>query len=538
MSATPLQTLSEAPSEESARLVSVSSERDAIKIERDTYKRLYLEALTMCRKLELGILGRGRERDLGNPNQIAMAMIGMMIGEETVAPPPEVEKVREHERAKPTGRQPLPEHLPRVNVTVLPPEVEQEGLDGFEKIGEDVTETVERRPASLVVVRVTKPKFVEKNRDLKFETSLLQAESPELPITRGLAGPALLADTIVRRWADHLPLHRLERIYGRDGLTLPRSTVCDWHLQLTGLVRPLIQSMWKDAFKAPNLCTDATGVLVQAKEKCKTAHFFVVASPERHVLFGYTRKHNAAAVDALLAGYQGTLVADAHAVYDHLYQDGTIREAGCWAHVRRYFFKSLDSDPERARHAIDQIGKLFAVERKVAQAPPDLKQLTRQRESKPVLDAFEAWRDAESARALDQTPIARASGYVRNQRIALRRFLDDGRLPIYKNWSERELRREAVGRKNWLFVGSDEGGHANATFVSLIASCQLHGIEPSGYLRDLFCLLPSWKVADVLELSPLYWKITTARDDVRKSLESNIFRRASLAEPEPGSQRS
>lgn len=539
MSATPLPTVVKTPSAESERLESVTGERDAIKIERDTYKRLYLEALTMCRKLELGILGRGRERDLGNPNQIAMALIGMMVGEESpVAPPPEVEKVCEHERAKPTGRQPLPEHLPRVNVTILPPEVEQKGLDAFEKIGEDVTETVERRPASLVVVRVTKPKFVEKNRDLKFETTVLQAESPELPIMRGLAGPALLADTIVRRWADHLPLHRLERIYGRDGLALSRSTVCDWHLQLTDLVRPLIQAMWKDAFKAPYLCTDATGVLVQAKEKCKTAHFFVVASPERHVLFGYSRKHNAAAVDALLAGYQGTLVADAHAVYDHLYQDGTIREAGCWAHVRRYFFKALDSDPERARHAIDQIGKLFAVERTVAQAPPDLKQINRQRESKPVLDAFEAWCDAESARALDQTPIARATGYARNQRVALRRFLDDGRLPIHNNWSERELRREAVGRKNWLFVGSDEGGHANATFVSLIASCQLHDIEPSGYLRDLFCLLPSWKVADVLELSPLYWKNTTARDDVRKSLESNIFRRASLAVPEPGSQRS
>ena len=139
MSATPLQTAVETSNAVSARLASLSTERDAIKIERDTYKRLYLEALTMCRKLELGILGRGRERDLGNPNQIAMALIGMMTGEEPVAPPPEVEKVREHERAKPTGRQPLPEHLPRVHVTILPPEVEQKGLDAFEKIGEDAT---------------------------------------------------------------------------------------------------------------------------------------------------------------------------------------------------------------------------------------------------------------------------------------------------------------------------------------------------------------------------------------------------------------
>jgi transposase len=296
--------------------------------------------------------------------------------------------------------------------------------------------------------------------------------------------------------------------------------------------------MWKDAFKAPYLCTDATGVLVQAKEKCKTAHFFVVASPERHVLFGYSPKHNAAAVDALLKGYQGTLVADAHAVYDHLYQDGTIVEAGCWAHVRRYFFKSLDSDPDRARHALEQIGKLFALERALDKSPPELKHSVRQRDAKPILDAFESWCDVESARALDQTPIARALNYARNQRVALRRFLDDGRLPIHNNWSERELRREAVGRKNWLFIGSDEGGDANAAFVSLIASCQLHGIEPTEYLRDLLCLLPSWKAADVLELSPLHWKETAGRDQVRHSLASNVFRRASLGDTAPGSPRS
>jgi transposase len=476
--------------------------------------------------------------DLGDPNQVTMALLGMLTGEEATSAPAEVKTVREHERAKPTGRQPLPEKLPRVDVTVLPPEVEQKGLDAFEKIGEDVSETLERRPASLVVVRVTKPKFVEKNRDLKFETKVFQAEPPELPIVRGMAGPALLADTLVRRWADHLPLHRLERIYGRDGLALSRSTVCDWHLQLADLVKPLIEAMWKDAFSAPYLCVDATGVLVQAEQKCRTAHFFVVASPERHVLFGYSPKHNSAAVDALLDGYKGTLVADAHAVYDHLYQDGDIIEAGCWAHVRRYFFKSIDSEPQRARRALEQIGKLFALERALDKSPPEQKHATRQREARPILDEFEAWCDVEAARALDQTPISRALGYVRNQRVALRRFLDDGRLPIHNNWSERELRREAVGRKNWLFLGSDDGGEANSYFVSLIASCQLHGIEPAEYLRDLLCLLPSWKLADVLDLSPLRWKQTRERADVRADLAANVFRRASLGDPEPGSSRS
>jgi len=516
----------------------VIAERDVIKNERDSYKRLYLETLAQCRKLELGVVGRGREKDLGDPNQITMSLIGMLTNEKATPAEPVTEKVREHERTKPTGRAPLPEKLPRIEVTVLPPEVEQKGLDAFEKIGEDVTETVERRPASLVVVRVTKPKFVEKNRDLKFEVKVLQAAPPELPIERGLAGPALLADTLVRRWADHLPLHRLERIYGRDGLPLSRSTVCDWHLQLTDLVQPLLNAMWKDALTAPYLCTDATGVLVQAEEKCRTGHFFVVAVPERHVLFGYSPKHNSAAVDELLEGYRGTLVADAHAVYDHLYKDGKVIEAGCWAHMRRYVFKSLASEPQRARVGLDHIRQLFLLERTMERLPPDQKKSARQRDARPIVDAFEAWCDATRPTALDETPLARAIGYATNQRTALRRFLDDGRLPIHNNWSERELRREAVGRRNWTFLGSDGGGVANATFMSLIASCQLHGIDPAEYLRDLLCLIPSWKAADVLDLAPARWRETSARELVRNSLAANVYRRASLGEPEPGASRS
>jgi len=529
-------TAAETPNELAARLASVTTERDSIKSERDSYRRLYLEMLALCRKLELGVVGRGRERDLGDPNQITMSILAMMTGGAAApaAEPNPKETVRAHQRAKPTGRQVLPASLPRIDVEVLPPEVQARGTEAFEKIGEDVTETVERRPASLVVLRVHKPKFVEKGRDLKREVKVLQAEPPELPIARGLAGPALLADTVVRRWADHLPLHRLERIYGRDGLELARSTVCGWHLELGKLVRPLLEAMWLDAFNAPYLCVDATGVLVQAKEKCRTAHFFVVAAPERHVLFGYSPKHNKAAVDALLAGYRGTLVADAHAVYDHLYADGEIVEAGCWAHVRRYYFKSLGSEPERARHAIGLIGRLFQVERAAATSPPEARRAMRLRDSIPILDAFEAWCDAESTRVLDETPISKAISYSRNHRAALRRFLDDGRIPIHNNWSERELRREAVGRKNWLFVGSDDGGEANATFVSLIASCQLHGLDPAAYLRDLFCLLPGWTAKRVLELAPSQWRQTLARDEVRKNLADNIFRRASLGGSEPG----
>jgi transposase len=514
-----------------ARLATVTSERDTFKDERDQYKRLYLEMMTLCRKLELGIIGRGRERDLGDANQVSMSLLGLMTG---VAPAAKVEPEKPpeppRERAKPTGRKPLPAKLPRVDITVLPPEVQKAGTDAFEQIGEDVTETVERRPGSLVVVRVHKPKFVEKHRDLKREVQVLQAAPPELPIERGLAGPALLADTLVKRWEDHLPLHRQERIYGRDGLELSRSTICQWHLDLAQLVKPLLEVMWQDAFKAPYLCVDATGVLVQNIEKCRNAHFFVVAAPERHVLFGYSPKHNKAAVDALLDGFKGWLVLDAHIVYEHLFLDGTVIEVGCWSHARRYFYKALGSEPERSRIALTHIKKLFEVERSFKAAPPEVRLPARLRDSKPVLDAFEKWCDEESMRVLDETPLSKAIGYARNQRQALRRFLEDGRLPLTNNWSERELRREALGRNAWLFVGSDEGGEANATFVSLIASCQLHGLKAYEYLRDMLILLPSWNVQKVLELSPMKWKQTMEREEVKAVLAANIYRRASLGE--------
>ena len=222
---------------------------------------------------------------------------------------------------------------------MLPPEVEREGLDAFERIGQEISETIERRPASLVVVRVTRPKFVRKDRERDAPTTVHVAEPLELPIPKGLAGPGMLADTIVKRWQDHIPLNRQESIYARDGIELSRSTIGHWHMELGELVQPLVAAMRRDAFRQPYLCTDATGVLVQQKEKCRTGHFWVIVAPLRHVLFEFTAQHDGDALDDVLAGYKGYLVADAHAVYDHLYTSGDLREVNCWAHCRRYFSK-------------------------------------------------------------------------------------------------------------------------------------------------------------------------------------------------------
>jgi transposase len=277
---------------------------------------------------------------------------------------------------------------------------------------------------------------------------------------------------------------------------------------------------------------------VQALEKCRSAHFFVVAAPEKHVLFGFTPKHNSAAVDALIGGYKGYLVADAHSVYNHLYRDGDVVEVGCWAHARRYFFKALDTEPALAKEALTLIGGLFAIERAHQSESLEARKAARERESRPLLEAFFAWCADKVGGVLDETPIRKAIGYAQNQRAALSRFVDDARLPLHNNFSERALRREALGRKNWLFVGSDDGGETNAVFVSLLASCQLHGIEPTAYLRDLLCLLPGWKKSDVLRLAPAYWKETLQDDETQKLLAANVFRQVSLGlrDPHPAKQ--
>lgn len=525
------------------RLEKLEPELRAAREERDRYRRLAEQLEERCALLERGLLGKKAERLSPDESQLSLAMIGTMLSEqertaidelvETQAT--EAQVIKEHTRKKPTGRKPFPEHLPRIEIEQLPDEVRAEGVENFERIGEDVTERLERRPASMVVVVIRKPKFVRRSSSKGDDpVTVYQAATPDLPIEGAMAGPGMLADTVVKRWDDHLPLHRMTRIYGREDIELAKSTMCGWHMRLAELGRPLIDAMRADSFGAPYLCTDATGVLVLAKEKCRRAHFWVLIDPDKHVLFEYTRNHTNSAVDSVLAGYSGYLVADAHVVYDHLYaaEEGPT-EVNCWAHARRYFFKAMTSDPERARAALALIAQLFRLERALQTKPRKQKERLRHKHARPVIERFFSWCDAvwdgnEGPTLLEGTPLYDGVRYARNQRKGLCRFLDDGRLPIDNNISERALRRQAVGRKNWLFVGSDEGAQANAVFTSLIASAHRNQIEPWAYLRDLFCLLPTWPVHRVLELAPAYWAETSKREDVIAALANNPFRAATL----------
>jgi transposase len=500
--------------------------------ERDEYRKLYLLLREQYEKLKRGLLGQKAER-FGrgeNPAQLTLAMLGLLRGEASEPEPrpePAAIEVPAHQRQQP-ARRPLPEHLPHVTIEILPPEVEREGRDAFEQIGCESRDVLERRPASVVIVEIQKPKFIRKAAG--GPTPVLVAATPELPIERGVAGPGMLADTVVKRWQDHLPLHRLESLYAREGVEIARSTICRWHETLAELAAPVIAAMRIDARGQPYLCTDATGVLVQAPERCRSGQFWVLVAPGKHVLFEFSARHDARAVDQLLGGYEGYLVADAHVVYDHLYQAGKVIEVGCWAHARRYFFAARESDPERANWALERMRALFLLDRAAARLRRSERQRLRQEQSKPIVERFFQWCEQQRDHVLDGSPMADAIRYALNQRTALGRFLDDGQLPLSNNISERQLRRQAIGRKNWLFVGSEDGARTNTTFVSLLASCQMHGIEPWAYLCDLFCLLPSWSTHRVLELAPAYWLQTLADPDVQDRLAANVYRRVLLAD--------
>jgi transposase len=507
--------------------------------ERNEYKKLVELLREENQRLKRGLLGQKAERLPANDAQLSLAILKLALGQpsESDANPATAEaeddrkqKVTEHERRKPV-RKPLPESLPRVPIEILPEEVQREGLDAFERIGSETREVLERRQASAVVVQLCYPKFVRKDRERNAETQVLVAPAVELPIERGLAGPTMLADTVVRRWADQQPLNRQEGIFAREGLDIAKSTLCSWHEVLGQLAAPVVDAMFADAYRSPYLCVDATGVLVLAPERCKNGHFWVLVAPDKHVLYRFSARHNSAAVDDLLRGYQGYLVADAHTVYDHLYKDGTVTEVACWAHCRRYWYKALESDPDRAKRGLSMIGALFRIERAVADASRSKREAMRAAKSRSIVLEFFAWCEAERNSVLDESPVAEAIRYALNQRTALSRFLEDGRLPLSNNISELNLRRQVLGRRNWLFVGSEDGAKTNTVFVSLLASCRLRDIEPLGYLRDLFILLPTWSRHRVLELAPAYWKQTLEQPETQQKLDANVFRRVVLASP-------
>ncbi|MEM6559846.1 MAG: IS66 family transposase [Myxococcota bacterium] len=501
-----------------------------VESERDQYQQLYELTTLELQRLRRNLFGQKAE--VVDPRQVQLAFEKLGAKERDpalealLASKNSAKSRKGKSKSKPAGRKPIPEDLPVERIVLEPPGDTQ----GLKHIRDELTETIEWRSASLVRVIVVRPCYADPKAS---EHGVVAAEAPEKPIARCKAGVGLLASVITQKHADHIPLHRQEKIFARHGVSISRSTMSGWLQGCAALLVRITDAMHADALARSSwIGVDATGVLVQAPKRCKRGHFWVMVSSCGHVLFRYSERHSGEDAHALLEGFNGYVQADASSVYHELYRKEDVIEAGCWAHCRRNFFEAILSDEERALQAIGWIKSLYRIERELTESKLDASQRLVERKARagPVVQGFFDWVKQEKINALPRSPLGKALQYADNQRQALERFLEDGRLRLDNNLSELELRRQVVGRKNWLFCGNDEAAQRNTVFVSLVASCERAGVEPWAYLRDVLSLLPRWNARRVIELAPIHWLETLKREETQALLDADIFRSVSAAQ--------
>jgi transposase len=345
---------------------------------------------------------------------------------------------------------------------------------------------------------------------------VIAAPKPALPIAKGLPGPGLLAHVIVSKYVDHLPLHRLERVYERQGLFLSRSTLCDWLAACAHLLRPLYDRLVGVALQSRALHTDDTTVKMQelVSHVLSTARLWVYLGDAAHPynVFDFTRNRKRDGPQQFLATYQGYLHADAFSGYDGLYlpdprtATSRILEVACNAHARRKFYEARSSDALRSHQALAYYGQLYELERQAKDFSDTQRLQMRQDLSVPILNQFHQWLTEQRQEVLPKSPLAEALGYAHNNWTALVRYTEAGFLAIDNNVAEREMKRIAIGRKNWLFVGSPHGGQTAAVLMSFTSTCQRLGVEPWAYLQDVLTRLPTTPAEQLDDLLPDHWQ--------------------------------
>jgi len=516
-----------------------------------------------------------------NPDQLLLFAEPAAGGEMTPPPPTDPGELAKPRR-KGHGRQQLPRHLPRDRRVYELSEAERlcHGCGQARVvIGQEVSEQLDYEPASLTVIEHVRLTYAcpccEKQRQAcgpstaavptpvpavlpaaaeapataaapniataapsvveltdpaatflipvrPIASTFRTAPRPLSPIARGLAGAGLLAHLIVSKYCDHLPLYRCERMLARFGVTLSRSTLCDWLAQSAVLLRPLWELLKDQVQQSRVIQTDDTPVKVQAQAGVAghQGRLWVQVGDagHRYLVYLYSPNREGQWPQTFLAGYAGFLQGDAYAGYDALFATGAVVEVGCWAHARRKFFEAQLTDPEGGLYALGIIRQLYAVERKATEQVAErrlsrteaeaLRLRLRQEQSVPLLKSFGEWLDKQAASALPKSPLGEAVGYARNQWTALQVYTTAGFLEIDNNAAERALRAVAIGRKNYLFFGSDVGGETAAVLYTFTQTCQALGIEPWRYLRDVLERLPSHPPGRLAELLPDEWART------------------------------
>jgi transposase len=424
--------------------------------------------------------------------------------------------------AKPVRRA-LPDHLPRETRRHEPKETVCPQCQGeLRKLGEDVSEMLEYVPASFRVIRHVRTKLSCTKCDC-----IVQAEALSRPIERGLAGPGLLAHVLVSKYCDHQPLYRQSEIYARQGVELERSTLADWVGGCSRLLAPLVEALRRYVMAAGKLHADDTPVPVLApgQGKTKTGRLWTYVRDDRPagdsaapaVWFTYSPDRKGEHPERHLEKFRGTLQADAYSGLNQLYENGRIEHAACWAHVRRHFYdlEQAHASPV-AREALERIGALYGIEETIRGKPPDERRAIRQARSKPLLDSLREWFEATLTKLSRKSETTAAIRYALTRWDALLRFVDDGRIEMDNNAAERSLRGVALGRKNYLFAGSDAGGERAAAIYSLIGTAKLNGLDPEAYLREVLTRIADHPINRIEELLPwnLAISVSSARENV------------------------
>jgi transposase len=463
----------------------------------------------------------GPRRERVDENQLFLFAAEIMVrggktppaSGETAAPP---SKSKSTPQRPGHGRGALPKSLKRQRVVYDLGEGQRQCPQcqgDLKRIGEETQERLEYVPASLVVIEEVCQKYA-----CPKGCTVVTAEKPMAAIEKGLPGPGLLAQVTVSKYGDHLPLHRQADIFRRQGVELSRQTMCDWMRACADLVSPLYELMKQWVLGSKAVQTDDTPVPVLDPElpRTRTGRIWTYVGDDEHpfTVYDYTPSRSRDGPEEFLKEFRGFLQADAYSGYDHFYKEAErgIVEVACWAHARRKHYEAQSSDLMRSMVMLAYIRLLYDVEREARGGKLDgeARRALRQAKSKPILDDIRAYLEREQPQVLPKSPEGEAIAYTLSNWKALTRYCDDGDLEIDNNRAERSLRGVAVGRKNWMFYGSDHGGRTAAVLTSLIATAQRLALDPFAYLRDIFERISSHPQSRLGELLPDQWKAAQA----------------------------
>lgn len=427
----------------------------------------------------------------------------------------------------------LPDHLPReqqeLRPDTTPAHQDAAGQDcgctscggRLRHIGADVSQHLEYVPARFKVIRTVRPKLACTKCQ-----SIFQAAAPSRPIPRGVAGPGLLAHVMVSKFCDHLPLHRQSRIYAREGVDIDRGTMAGWVGQVHALLDPLVAALGRYTLAGGKVHADDTPVKVLApgEGKTRTARLWVYVRDDRPsgntappaAWYRYTPDRKGEHPRRHLKGFAGILQADAYGGWNGLYDSGRVSEAACWAHARRPWwdlYRERRDDSGLAAQALRRIQALYAIETDVRGRPPEIRKQQRQARASPLLAEFHDWLHGVLTRVSAKSELAKAARYSLARWQALTRYVDDGRIEIDNSAAERALRGVAVGRGNYLFMGSNDGGERAASLYGLVETAKLNGLDPEAYLREVLTRIAEHPINRIEELLP--WNLAQSRDAQR-----------------------